>query len=236
MDRYDRHRGLFTEEEFRRIRRSRVLVAGAGGLGSTVLQLLVRGGFGTIIVCDDAIVDLPDLNRQLLYGMPHLGMPKVEAARAVLLNINPDVTVKTLRERITSSTLLPEVDVAIDCLDNFEGRFVLDELLFERGVPVIHGGVSDVFGQVTTFLPGVTQGFRELFGNISPPDDRTANRQIFPPAVLVVASLLASEAFKLASGRTNDLLAGRMLVVDIASNAFDIIALSKPIHSAGSTP
>lgn len=233
MDRYDRHRGLFGEEAFRRIRRCRVLVAGAGGLGSTVLQLLARGGFGTIFVYDDAIVDLPDLNRQLLYGMSHLGMPKVEAARAVLSSINPDLTVVACQELITAATKIPEVDIAIDCLDNFAGRFALDELFFARGVPLIHGGVSEGFGQVTTFLPGKTQGLRELFGNGGPPDEPELKRQIYPPVVTAVASLLASEAFKLATGRFGELLAGKMLILDVLANSFDLLDLAAPAVESG---
>ncbi len=222
---FDRHKGLFGEEAFACIRRSRVLVAGAGGLGSTVLQLLVRGGFGTIYIYDYAVVDLPDLNRQLLYNLSHVGVPKVEAACSVLLGINPDASIIPRQEKISRESVLPEVDFVIDCLDTFEDRFSLDEVVFKRGVPLIHGGVSGFFGQVTTLIPGKTQGFQELFGNERPPEDRDIPRQVFPPAVTAVASILASEAFKLASGRTQELLAGTMLTLDFHSNSFEIIRL-----------
>jgi len=227
MDRYDRHKGLFGEEAFACIRKSRILVAGVGGLGSTVLQLLARGGIGIIYIYDYACVDLPDLNRQLLYDLSHVGRPKVEAACTVMKAIDPDVCIVPSREKISRETAMPVVDFAIDCLDTFADRFVLDEVFFKRGIPLIHGGVDGFFGQVTTLIPGKTQGFQELFGNEQPSEERNIPRQIFPPAVTAVASVLASEAFKLASGKTGDLLAGKMLTLDFLSNSFEIIHLAK---------
>ncbi|HOY65442.1 MAG TPA: HesA/MoeB/ThiF family protein [Candidatus Ozemobacteraceae bacterium] len=226
MDRYDRHRPLFGEAAFARLRRSRILVAGAGGLGSTVLQLLARGGFGEIYIYDDAVVDPPDLNRQLLYGTRHLGRGKAEAAREVLGEINPDVFIHGVPERITASTVLPEVDLVVDALDTFEARFVLDDLCHERKIPWIHGGVSDFFGQVTTFVPGVTQRFRELFGSVAQTDVPGTSRTIYPPVVTAVASVIASEAFKLASGADGELLIGKLLTIDLRLNSIDWIELA----------
>ncbi|HEY9069775.1 MAG TPA: HesA/MoeB/ThiF family protein [Candidatus Ozemobacteraceae bacterium] len=228
MDRYDRHRPLFGEEAFERLRRCRILVAGAGGLGSTVLQLLARGGFHDIYIYDDANIDLPDLNRQLLYDTRHLGRSKLEVACEVLRDINPDATLHGVPERITASTILPDVDIVVDALDTFEARSVLDDLCHGRRIPWIHGGVSDFFGQVTTFVPGVTQRFRELFGSMPSLEAAGGVHTIYPPVVTAVASVMASEAFMLAGGNTGNLLTGRLLTIDLRVNAFECIELAPP--------
>jgi molybdopterin-synthase adenylyltransferase len=225
MERYDRHIHLFSEEQFARIRRTRVLVAGAGGLGSTVLQLLTRYGFGEIHLYDDGVLDPPDLNRQLLYTARDLGEPKAQAARALLEAINPDVTVIAHAERLTAACDLPEVDLIIDCLDNFTGRRLLDDLFFTRGVPIIHGGATAFCGQVTTLVPGRTGSLTDIYGGPNMEDDPASPQDIYPPVVTAVASLQVSEAVKLVCGLDDQLLLNRIQVVDLLTNAFDVVAI-----------
>ncbi len=225
MERYTRHCRLFTEEQFTRIRQTRVLVAGAGGLGSTVLQLLTRYGFGEIHFYDDGILDAPDLNRQILYTSTDLGTPKADTARKHLEAVNPDVTVTAHAERLNAATELPDVDLVIDCLDNFTGRRLLDERFFSQGTPIVHGGATAFCGQVTTLVPGKTPSLSDIYGRSNMQDDPAVRKDIYPPVVTAVASLQASEAVKLVCGCHDHLLLNRIQVVDLFTNSFDVIAL-----------
>lgn len=225
MERYARHIHLFEEQAFARIQQARVLVAGAGGLGSTVLQLLSRYGFGEIHFYDDGILDAPDLNRQFLYTSQDIGAPKADTARKLMEAINPDVTVTAHAEQLNSTTDLPDVDLVIDCLDNFTGRRILDERFFSRGIPIIHGGVTAFCGQVTTLIPGKTRSLSDIYGPPTMQDGPIGCQDIYPPVVVAVASLQVSEAVKLIGGRLDHLLLNRIQVVDLLTNSFDVIAV-----------
>ena len=225
MHPYARHAGLFTEAEFSRVQKTRVLVAGAGGLGSTVLQLLTRYGFGEIHLYDDGILDPPDLNRQILYTSRDLGLAKAGTAQALLEAINPEVTITAHQERLSRESNVPDVDMVMDCLDNFAGRVLLEELFFRHQVPVIHGGASSFFGQVTTLIPGKTSGLTEIYGERNMQDDPGCPKDIYPPVVTAVASVQASEAVKLACGLHDKLLLNRIQVIDLLNNAFDVIEI-----------
>lgn len=225
MQQYSRHAALFTDEEFVAVQRTRVLVAGAGGLGSTVLQLLVRYGFGEVHLYDDAIVDPPDLNRQLLYTRGDLGSCKADAAQQHLEAVNPDVTVVAHNERLSSQSDVPEVDLVMDCLDNFAGRLLLEERFFKRQIPVIHGGASAFFGQVTTLVPGKTLGLSEFYGQRNMEDVPGRPKDIYPPVVTAVASVQVSEAIKLACGQYDKLLLNSIQTIDLLNNAFDVIKI-----------
>ncbi|MCF7976234.1 MAG: HesA/MoeB/ThiF family protein [Phycisphaerae bacterium] len=222
MQQYARHAQLFTKEQFVRIQQTRVLVAGAGGLGSTVLQLLTRYGFGEIHIYDDGILDPPDLNRQILYTRRDLGLPKADCAQKLLEAINPDVTIVAHAERLTGESVVPEVDMVVDCLDNFAGRLVLEALFFNRLIPIIHGGASAFFGQVTTLVPGKTPPLSEIYGRRNMEDMPGVPKDIYPPVVTAVASVQASEAVKLACGLTDSLLLNRIQIIDLLTNSFDV--------------
>ncbi len=230
MRQYARHSGLFSEAQFARIQETRVLVAGAGGLGSTVLQLLARYGFGEIHFYDDGILDPPDLNRQILYTSRDLGVPKAPTAKDLLQAINPDVTIIAHGEILSVDSRVPEVDLVMDCLDNFAGRLLLDARFFRQQIPVIHGGVSAFFGQVTTLVPGSTSGLADIYGECNMQDTPGCSKDIYPPVVTAVASVQASEAVKLACGLYDKLLLNKIQVIDLLNNGFDVIK----IHPAGS--
>jgi molybdopterin/thiamine biosynthesis adenylyltransferase len=205
-----------------------VLVAGAGGLGSTVLQLLTRFGFGEIHVYDDAVLDRPDLNRQILYTSEDLGSPKADITQKILQAINPDVTVVTHRERLTEDSDVPTVDFVMDCLDNYAGRLVLEALFFQHEIPIIHGGASAFFGQVTTLVPGRTPALSAIYGRRNMEDLPGVPKDIFPPVVTCVASLQASEAVKLACGQYDRLLLNKIQIVDLLTNSFDVTEIRYP--------
>jgi molybdopterin/thiamine biosynthesis adenylyltransferase len=228
MQQYARHATLFSDAQFACIQKTRVLVAGAGGLGSTVLQLLTRYGFGEIHFYDDGVLDPPDLNRQILYTSQDLGSPKASTAKTLLEAINPQVKIVAHQERLSKDSNLPDVDFVMDCLDNFAGRLLLDERFFQRQIPVIHGGASTFFGQVTTLVPGKTLGLAGIYGERNMQDSPGCPKDIYPPVVTAVASVQASEAVKLACGLYDKLLLNKIQVIDLLTNSFDMIKIQGP--------
>ncbi|HOJ88211.1 MAG TPA: HesA/MoeB/ThiF family protein [Pseudothermotoga sp.] len=214
---FQRHSELLNEC-MNKIFQAKVLVAGAGGLGCTVLSLLARVGVGNIYLVDGGIVDEPDLNRQILYDWESLGKPKVHAAKEKLSKINPSCNVVAVEKTIDDSFSLTEVDVVVDCLDNFRSKLVLDRVCRERSIPLVHAGVEKFTGQVTTILYGRTPALSELFRGSK---DREVS-QIFPPLVSLIASIQASEVIKLICGK-EETLAGKILLVDLLNNRFETV-------------
>lgn len=224
MNRYERHIPLYTEEEFARIRQAKVAVAGCGGLGSTVLQLLARIGFGSIHFWDDADLDAPDLNRQILYKTPNLGQQKTKAALKELKEINPDIHYFAHNERLNAQTEIPQVDLVIDCLDSFASRLVLDKLFFANDIPIIHGSAFQEMGQLSTLFPGKTQNYQDTFGIEDNPEEQEI-KTIFPPIVTTIASLQVAEAIKCIIKKYDQMLLNKLLRIDLSENQFEILPL-----------
>lgn len=229
---FSRHLALVGPEGLKRLGASKVAVIGAGGLGSTVLQLLVRLGVGEIVLYDAGLVDLPDLNRQILYTHDDLGKPKAEAAAAYLRRVNPDVRIRGVPDRIEpgfSFSNTEELPTAvIDCLDNFATRFVVDAACFKAGIPLVHGGVYRYFGQVTVIRRGVTPSLKEVFGERQTALDEEANKPMFPPAVVGVATVEVTECTKLLLDRPpEELLYNRLLSIDYSDYSFETIPLAR---------
>ncbi|WGS64292.1 HesA/MoeB/ThiF family protein [Marinitoga aeolica] len=220
MDRYSRHMKLY--KNFDKIRNAKIMVAGAGGLGSNVLMHLSRLGIGEIHIFDNGILDMPDLNRQILYDHEDLGKKKVFVAKEKLNEINPEVKIHIFAEKIQEKTVLPDVDIAIDCFDNFESRKILDRKVHEKNIPLIHGGVERFFGQVTDIIPGKTKTLSEILGDVKDTDEI---KYVTPYAVSIIASIQVSEAMKLLCGDYDNALINKLLVVDLYFNTFDIIQI-----------
>ncbi len=168
--RYSRHRPLLSDAAWERMCAARIVVAGAGGLGSHVLQVLSRLGALHIEIWDPALLDEPDLNRQVLYAEGDVGRPKVLAAAERLRAINPQLDVTAVQDAVpvdAAGVPLGDADrsevVVFDCLDSFAAREGLDALHHRIGCPVFHGGVEGWYGQVTTLLPG-RGGYARVFG------------------------------------------------------------------------
>ncbi len=197
---------------------AKVLVAGAGGLGCTVLSLLVRTGVGTIYLVDHGIVDEPDLNRQILYDSQSLGKQKVRVAQEVLSRINPSCNLIPIEKSIDDDFILPQVDVVVDCLDNFRSKLILDRLCQKSSVPLVHAGVQDFVGQVTTIFYGKTPTLKDLLrGN----QDRKVS-QVFPPLVVLVGSMQAAEVIRLICNKKETLI-GKILMIDLLNNRFEFV-------------
>lgn len=138
---------------------SRVLVVGAGGLGSPVLLYLAAAGVGTIGVVDDDVVDLSNLQRQIVHITDRLGMPKVESARAALAAVNPEVRVIPHQQRLTADNaraLIEGYDVIADGSDNFPTRFLVNDACFFAGKPLVSAAILRFDGQLATFRAGLS--------------------------------------------------------------------------------
>ncbi|MBN1498045.1 MAG: HesA/MoeB/ThiF family protein [Spirochaetes bacterium] len=142
-----------------RLKTSRVFVAGAGGLGSAVIYYLASAGVGTITICDSDKVEISNLNRQILHRYEHIGMKKTDSARIAATGLNPFISIQTLPIKIDKANageIVGDTDLIIDCLDNFEARFILNAVSVNRGIPMIHAGVSEFQGQITFLHPPAT--------------------------------------------------------------------------------
>ncbi len=224
-EKYSRQILLFGEEGQEKLKNAKVLVAGAGGLGSPVSTYLAIAGVGKIILADFDSVDPSNLNRQFLHHEKDIGRLKVESAKEKLLSMNPDIEVETIAEMLTESNLealIPECDVIVDALDNLETRHVLNRFAIKRCIPLIHGAVTGYDGQVTTIIPGKTPCFYCIFPRIS-------KKEVFPILGVtpgIIGSMQANEVIKFLTGQ-GKLLEGRLLFWNGLSGHFNEISLSK---------
>jgi molybdopterin-synthase adenylyltransferase len=222
-DRYSRHINLIDSDVFKRIQNSKVLVVGAGGIGSAVLELLARYGFGSIHLYDDAIIDAPDLNRQLLYDESDIGNEKTIVAAEKLKKINSTVKIHSTRELLSLNTKVSHTDLVIGCTDNIESRCIIDELFYKKNIPVIHGGVYQFYGQITSVIPFKTNSYREIFGINNDFTEQEEIKDIFPPVVTISASIMFAEAIKYFSDDFNNMLLNKILMIDLKNNIFETV-------------
>ena len=217
---FTRHLPLIGEDGLKKLLNSTVLVAGAGGLGTVVLQILVRSGVGKIYLIDHGIVDEPDLNRQILYNRTHLGKAKVEVVSEELRKIR-DVEIIPQRETIDENFKIPdEVDIVVDCLDNFYGKFLLNDLCVIANKPFVHAGISGFYGQVTIVIPGETLNLKEMMRNV--PLEKTGGLPVIATAPFILGTLEANEVIKFLTGK-GVLLKNKILVVDLLYNDFQTV-------------
>ncbi len=191
-DRYARQLLHWGEEKQQIIENSSLLIAGVGGLGATVSQLLVRAGIGRLFLIDDGLLDWPDLNRQTLYGEKDIGRAKLPLAKERLNQINSDSQIVEMPGRIDEAFQLPGgLDAVADCLDNYQSRFILYRSL-SAGTYFVHGGLSGDQGQVLTLLAGASQPFEQLFAGAVQPHGRIP---VTPDNVVIIAGLMVNEIF-----------------------------------------
>ena len=225
LERYDRQIMIFGVEGQEKLKGSKVAVVGVGGLGSPVAYYLAAAGVGTILLIDEQTPELSNLNRQILHWEEDIGKnPKPLSAKWKLERFNSDIKIETFVGRLTEENVdevLDGVDVIVDCLDNFETRFLLDDYAHRKGVPLVHGAVEGTFGQVTTIVPGVTKSLREIFPNAGKKEGKFP---ILGATAGAVASIQVLEAIKLLTGLGEPLL-NRFLIVDLAFNTFDVVDL-----------
>lgn len=215
----------------RRLRAARVLVVGAGGLGSAVLPLLASTGFGTIGIVDDDRVEPSNLPRQAIHTPADLGRRKVESAAAAVRALDDEVEVRLFPERLTAENarrILSEFDLVLDGSDNFPTRYLVDDAAALAGIPVVWGAVHQTGGQAG--LSWAAQGpvYRDLFPQ--PPAPGTvascAEAGALPSICTVIGGLMVGEATKLVTG-TGDPLLGRVLIHDALRGTFRELAYER---------
>ena len=218
----------------RKLEAARVLVVGAGGLGSPAAFYLAAAGVGTLRVADDDVVDRSNLQRQILHVDARIGIPKVASAATALSALNPRTRIEALQERITSANverLLEGIDVVVDGADNFPARYLLNDACVNLGKPLVYGAVQRFEGQASVFDAGRRRGeapcYRCLFPEPPPADAAPNCAEAGVLGVLpgVIGLLQATEAIKLVLG-IGDSLAGRLLQFDALAMRFRETRLS----------
>ncbi len=232
--RYSRHLLIpeVGEAGQRRLLNARVLLVGAGGLGSPASLYLAAAGVGTIGIVDEDVVDDSNLQRQIVHTTSRVGEPKVESARETLEALNPDVNVRTFRERLTSENvdrILGEGwDVIVDGADNFPTRYLVNDASVWHGIPVVHGSIYRFEGQVTVFKPREGPCYRCLFPTPPPAELAPSCAEGGVLGVLpgTVGSLQATEALKLVL-EIGESLIGRLQLFDALGATFTEVALRR---------
>ncbi|NOK21088.1 molybdopterin-synthase adenylyltransferase MoeB [Corallococcus carmarthensis] len=232
-ERYRRHLILpeVGEEGQAKLLKSKVLLLGAGGLGSPAALYLAAAGVGTLGVVDADVVDLSNLQRQVLHTLARRGQPKVQSAKTALEALNPDVKVVPFQERLTTANverILADFDLVLDGGDNFPTRYLLNDACVLMGKPNIHGSVFRFEGQVTTFLPGQGPCYRCLYPVPPPPELAPSCAEAGVLGVLpgLIGMLQATEALKLLLG-VGESLSGRLLTFDALGTRFQELKLRR---------
>ena len=227
---YQRTIGLkeIGEQGQEKLLNSKVLIVGAGGLGSSVILSLSSLGIGELGIIDFDIVGPSNLPRQILYGYQDLGKLKVNVIKRLLKKRNPFIKVKTYPTRLESGNatkIIKKYDVVLDCTDNFETKFLIDDVCQKLNKVYVSAGVMDYQGQVMTVISHKTSSFKSLFDEL-PKSDPNEDSSIFPPAVHIVSNIAANEVVKYLLG-IGDLLTDKLLVVNPLKNHYQIIEVKE---------
>lgn len=227
-ERYSRH---FVLREIglsgqKRLLQSKVLVIGAGALGSSALMYLAAAGVGVIGIADYDRVDLSNLQRQIVHTVKTVGDEKTHSARQAIQERNPDVTVQLHDERMTPDNIqsvIQQYDFILDCTDRFESKFLINDACVLSRKPYSHAGAVRFEGQVMTYVPGQGPCLRCLLGSVPPWEDTVTCSQagVLGAVTGVIGSLQALEAVKYLLG-IGDLLVGKVLAFDGLSMRFHV--------------
>ena len=210
---------------------SKVLLIGAGGLGSPAALYLAAAGVGTIGLVDDDVVDESNLQRQIAHSLNRVGQPKTTSARAAIENLNKDVKVVEHNERLVAENILGiinQYDLIVDGADNFPTRYLLNDASILARKPIVHGSIFRFEGQLTVFKPFDGPCYRCLFPEPPPPEMAPSCAEAGVLGVLpgIIGSLQASEAIKLLLG-IGDPMIGRLLLFDALETSFRELKLRR---------
>jgi len=231
FDRYERNLevGGITREQQEMLITSKVLVMGVGGLGSGVVMNLAALGVGQIKVVDSEVVKETDFNRQLIHKYKNIGRAKVISAKEWVQDFNPDIKVELDKIKINELNyfnIVDGYDLIIDCFDNYESKYILNEIAQRHKKVLIHGAIQGFCGQVTTIVPDktgclacVVQKPKEFKEDIMPS---------LSPVVNIIAGLQSQEALKILTGCAEPLL-NRLLLFDGYKSEFKILPFAKNV-------
>ena len=225
-NRYERHISLpeIGEKGQQKLLDSRVVIIGAGGLGSPAALYLTAAGVGTIGVVDMDTVEESNLQRQILHSTETIGENKVDSAEKTLSTLNPDVNIITYNTRLNKDNaieIIENYDVVVDGTDNFQTRYLINDASVKTGTPVVHGSIFQYEGQITVFDPKDGPTYRDIFPE--PPENGTApnctEAGVLGVLPGIIGSIQALETIKLILG-IGEGLSGRLLVFDALEMSF----------------
>ncbi|PTX16602.1 ThiF family protein [Halanaerobium congolense] len=217
-----RQEKLFSKAQRKRIEELNILIAGTGGLGTNQALQLQRIGVNKLYLYDYDRVEISNLNRQLCYGKKDLGRLKVEAAAEFLNDFDLETEIISRNEKITPAAEIPtEIDIIFDGMDNFESRFILDQLALENELPFIHAGIEGFFAQIMLVLPESKIRLKDVFAG----SEKEETPAVFSPAVAVTASIQVLEALKYLLGFDN-YLKNQLLHLDLLNSQMEKIDLN----------
>ena len=201
-----------------KLQHSRVIIIGLGGLGSPAALYLAASGVGSLVLNDFDDVDLSNLQRQIAHSQQHIGMNKAESAARQIAAINSHTRVEILSDRLDAETLtqaLADVDVVLDCTDNFQTRFMLNETAWKSGTPVVSGAAIGWEGHLSVFDPGGESSpcYRCLYQEGDDGALNCAENGVIAPLVGIIGTIQALEAIKLVTG-IGECLVGRVMYFD----------------------
>lgn len=227
LERYNRNMLVpqVGEEGQKKLSKAKILVCGAGGLGSTVLANLASVGVGTIGVVDNDVLELSNLNRQYIHKFGNIGGVKVESAKDWIKGFNPEINVNTYQTRLDENNyheIVREYDFIMDCFDSFKSKFLLNKIAVEIGKTLIHGGVTEFYGQVTTIVPGETA----CLNCILVEEGGYVVKGVLSPAVTTIASIESMEAVKVVLN-AGEQLKNRLLSYNGLNMQFKTINIAK---------
>ncbi len=232
-ERYRRHLSIpeVGEEGQAKLLKAKVLLMGAGGLGSPAALYLAAAGVGTMGIVDMDVVDLSNLQRQVIHTMERKGMPKTASAAEAIKALNPDVKVIQFQERLTSENIdrvFDGFDLVLDGGDNFPTRYLINDACVKHRMPNIHGSIYRFEGQVTTFIPYDGPCYRCLYPTPPPPDMAPSCAEAGVLGVLpgIVGLFQANEALKLIL-KIGEPLNGRLLTLDALGSTFRTLKLRR---------
>ena len=209
---------------------SKVLVIGAGGLAASSLLYLTSMGVGHIDIVDDDKIEYNNLPRQIIFDEDDVGQYKVDVLKAKLQKKNKDVSVIPIKERLNASNALKIIsnhDIVLEFTDNFETKFLVNDICLTLNIPFVISGVSDYQGQVMTCLPNKSKDFKSLFSELPVNIDEKYKKEdqgVFPLSIGVISDIASSEAIKYLL-HIGELLLNKMVVINLLTNKYQIIEL-----------
>ncbi|MDH5694661.1 MAG: molybdopterin-synthase adenylyltransferase MoeB [Gammaproteobacteria bacterium] len=233
LKRYNRHI-MMPQVDFegqQKLLNSRVLILGAGGLGSPVAMYLASSGVGHLVISDFDTVEISNLQRQILHGTNDVGKLKVESAKETLNSLNPDVEVTIIKTRLEDDELREQVrlaDLVIDTTDNFMSRFALNRMSVEEKKPLVSGSVIRMEGQVTVFRNDLDDSpcYHCLYKEGEELGETCTQNGVLAPAVGIIGCIQATEALKVLMGVGKE-LKGRFMVMDAYTMEWRVMKLNK---------
>ena len=211
---------------------SKVLIIGAGGLGSALIYYLAAAGVGKIGIVENDVVDISNLQRQIIHDTNHLGVHKGESAKEKVNSLNPDVEVvlyKTFIDNKNALDIIKEYDVIADGSDNFQTRFLINDACYLLNKPLVHGAVLRFEGQLSVFVPSENNPcYRCIYEEAPPPGFAPTCKEagVLGSVVGTIGTLQATEVIKLLTG-VGEPLIGKLLVYDALTATFNKFKVAK---------